>query len=209
VALQHRPLLDVDLAVAQQPLALARCASDVRRRAGEVAQRRSQRHAVVVDELEQRGLEAPGHGAAAEVGRAVPQPLLVAEAQDVDREGQPRALGAQALDARHGGEHPERPVERARVADGVQVRAEQQRPRRGVRAREPADEVARGVDAHLEASRGHPIAHQRVGPRHRRRGEAARQAPRLLAHRGELAAARHDLCRGGSRSREGVHGRRG
>ena len=93
-------------------------------------------------------------------------------------------------------QHAERPVEGAGVAHGVQVRAEQQRPGLGVGAREAPDEVARRVDAHLEARRRHPAADERVGPRHGRRREAAGQAPRLLAHRRELAAARHDL-RGG------------
>src|SRR5947199_5182545 len=44
------------------------------------------RSAVVVGEIEERLVEGPGERAAAEVGGPEPQPLLVGECQDVDRE---------------------------------------------------------------------------------------------------------------------------
>ena len=187
--LQHRPLLDVQLDVSEQLLAAARGG------AGSVAERGKRvahGDAVRVGERERRRVERPRDRAAAEVRGAEPQPLLVAEAEHVDGERQADLLRAQPRDALDRRDHAERAVERAGVADRVEVRAEQQRARVRVAAGHAADEVPRGVDPHGHPGLRHPAADQRVRARHRRAREPARQSPFLLADPRELAAAFDD-----------------
>ena len=122
--LQHRALLDVHLAVAEQPLAVAGGA-DGPRVAPEVAQRVAERHAVLVDEREQFGAERPGQRAAAQAADAEARALLIGEGDDIDGERQPPLGPVQPLHAGHGDEHAERPVVGAGVAHRVEVRAQQ------------------------------------------------------------------------------------
>ena len=184
----------MQLAVAEQPLAAPRC------RGGVPAERSAHRHPVRVGDVEHRAVERARDRAAPEVRGPEAQPLLVGEPEHVEREREPDVLGPQPRHGRHGGEHAERPVERAGVAHRVEVGAEQQRARVRVRAGQVADEVAGGVDPDGHPGLPHPAADERVGALHRRASEAAREPALLVADPRELATARDDL------RREVVHG---
>ena len=73
----------------------------------------------------------------------------------------------------------ERAVVFARVAHGIEVRAEQERAG-AVRGLAAADQVEGRVFAHVEAGLAHPAADQRVGARHRGRAKRAGQAAGLV-----------------------------
>jgi hypothetical protein len=190
--LEHRTLLDVHLDVAEQACLAPRGAGDRARLGSERRERLADRHAVVIGLLQQRRVERPGDRPAPQVGGAETQALLVGEAEHVESEGQADVLRAQALHARHGDQHAERPVERPRVADAVQVRAHQPRSRVRVRAGQVPDKVARRIDSHRHARFGHPAADQRVRARHRPGGERPRHPSRLLGDACELPAAPDD-----------------
>ena len=176
--LQHRPLLDVDLDVAEQVVARG---NRPRPPAHEVAEP----HALVVAELEPRRVEAAGQGRRAEVGSAEAHALLVRKPDDLDRALHP-------LDGLEGDQHPERPVVPPGIDHRVQVRAEHQH--RPVAA--PADQVAERVLAHLETGLAHPAADQRVGLPHGVGPEAAGEPALLLAHLRETVAALQHARRG-------------
>ena len=97
------------------------------------------RDAVVVHELEPRRLEDSRVRGRAEVRDAEARTLLVGERRDLQG-GREAAPACRAGD-RDPGEHAERPVEAARVGDGVEVRAEDER--RLVGGAEPAERRCR------------------------------------------------------------------
>ena len=150
-----------------------------------------------------------GHRAAAEIRGLIAHALLIAEAGDLDVKRQFAAAvaatnrvtsdrsgrRAQMFNRGKRDEDAERAVVFARVADGIEVRAEQERAGAAARAGPAAEQVEGGVFAHVEASRAHPRADQRVGARHRGRVERARQAAGLVGDRAQLVAAAHQLPR--------------
>ena len=187
--LEHGPLLDVDLDVADR--VLRRPAADPPGQRLRVAAVRphgfGEGHALLVLAPQQLRVEAIGVGGAAEVGGAVAQPLLVGEADHLDRERRAVRARVQPGDAGQRDQDAERAVVAARVADRVEVGAEHQRPR--PRARVAADQVADRVAADLHARGAHPLGHERGGPPHRGRAEGADEQARLLADRPELVGA--------------------
>ena len=99
----------------------------------------------------------------------------------------------QFRDARDGQDNTKRAVEFASVADGVEVRAEQEDFRAGFFAGIVTDEIADGVNAGLHSRRAHPGGDQLIGPAHRGRSEGAGDAPRLVGDAGKRREARHHL----------------
>ena len=112
--------------------------------------------------------------------------LLVAEGQDLERERQRDAAGAQFLDRDDAGDDAEIAVEAAAVDDRVEMRADQQ-PLVGARpvaaGRQQAVHGAGRIHAHRQAGAAHPFADQRGGALVLRRQEQAGQLVRLGADR--------------------------
>ncbi len=108
-------------------------------------------------------IPGPGEGSAAEEGVAEAGALLVGEADDLERERQPAAAAADAVDDLDGEHHAEHPVVAARVGDGVEVAAEHQGGQVGLGALESTALVADGVLPGVESGFAHPGRDERVG----------------------------------------------
>jgi hypothetical protein len=157
-AVQHRTLLDVDLAVPEQVFRAAAAGSERLRVAAPGPDRVGQRHPVGIHAVEPLRLEAARHDGAPEEGGPVPRPLLVGEAHHLQRKRQARPGLAQPLGAGDTDQHPERPVVAAGIGDGVQVGAEDQRP--VAAAVQATDEVPDRIAAGGQARPAHPTLHQ-------------------------------------------------
>jgi hypothetical protein len=189
---QDRPLLDVELDVGTD-LAHAVHLSDAR--GIESARRHRLRHAdaVPVARRERFAHVRPAERAAAEQRGAEARALLVHERADPDRPRRREVLAAQGADGLHGRQHSERAVERAARRHGVQVR--RRHHRRPVTGGPAAEQVAGGIDLHVEAQPLQLLAHPRrhLGQR-RRPGESVDPAVRPRAEarsRGEIAGEAH------------------
>ena len=103
-------------------------------------------------------IEGAGDGARARELAREAHAFLVAEGDDLDRKGQALARGMQSGDRLDRGDHAEIAVVVARVADRVDVRAEQQRRCVGPLTRVAADDVRGGIDLGRHARVLHPAA---------------------------------------------------
>ena len=175
--LEHRPLLDVHLAVTEE-VAAHFVIGDSRRVAAERANRFGHGDAGRVGPLQVAGVKGAGHRAAAEVGGAVAKSFLVGEGQDLDSERQLSRVIVDALHRRQRDHDPERTVVLTRVAHRVQVRAEQQG--RVARAFVPAAQVADVVSRDRHPCLAHPLADVLMRPPHRVRGEGPRDPAGLV-----------------------------
>ena len=101
-------------------------------------------------------------------------------------------LARSCCDCREGDEHAERAVVFSRVADGVEMRAEQERFRLRVACEgQRPMQIEGGVFADLQARPRASIADECIRPLHGGRMKGAREAPGLVADRAELVAALH------------------
>ncbi|BDZ48436.1 hypothetical protein GCM10025867_06770 [Frondihabitans sucicola] len=124
--LEVRPLLDVHLEIADDLVRSMGGLADPRRVETELDERLAKREPGGVGELPPGLRPGAGHGSRSQQGRAEARPLLVAERQDLDREGQSDVFRAQAVHGRDRDHDAQDPVEPAGVGNGVEMRSEQE-----------------------------------------------------------------------------------
>ena len=112
--LQHRPLLDMDLEVADDVGAAIGFGGERRRIAAEGEQRIADLDARGIDQVEHGRLERTRHGRRAEQRFREAHPLLVAEGEDLDVERQAEAAGTNLLGGEDAGDDAEIAVIAAR-----------------------------------------------------------------------------------------------
>jgi hypothetical protein len=195
---EDRSLFDVNFDVAEQVGLAVRRLGRRKRRAISALERGANRNAVGIDELEIGGAELAGVGLAAEVGTGETHAFLLRETEDFDGERE-RDFPPTELGERHDRqEHPERAVEAARIADGVEVRPQQERAGSCAGgAIEAANQVARGIFVGGETGVAHPVGDAGVGAAHRRREKRARKFARLVGDAGELVEITTEKFRAG------------
>jgi len=182
VALEDRPLLDVELEVGDggvEPRPRPRGRIEVDPVGGE---RVDQADAVaVLDVVDAARVDRPGRQARPEQGAPEPRALLVGPVDQRDGHGRLTGGGERAQDLEPT-EHPERAVEPAAVGHRVDVAAEDDGP--VARAREHGPEIAGLVDVDLHRQLGQALAQPVAGRRPRVR---PRDALRALLVLGALA----------------------
>ena len=150
------------LEVADQLVRLPRCLVDPAWVETEVEERLVQGHPVAVAQVPPVLEPVPGDGLGAEQGGAEARALLVAEADQLQGEGELDVVQPLGDGDRH--DDPEHPVVGAGVGDGVEVRAQQQRGQPRLATLASAAHVAGGVDPGAQAGVGHPAGDHLVGP---------------------------------------------
>jgi len=155
-----RTLLDVGLEVADQLLGAPGRVADPRGVEPERGHRLRHGRARAVGRREPVLPGPTGEGAGAEQRVAEAGPLLVGEADQLEREGQGCGFDARGhLDGEQDTEHP---VEPAGVRDGVEVAAEHERGQPLPLPLDPAADVPGGVLPHGQPGLAHPLADERV-----------------------------------------------
>ena len=127
----------------------------------EVEERLVQRDPVAVAQVPPVLEPVPGDGLGAEQRGAEARALLVAEADQLQGEGELDVVQPLGHGDRH--DDPEHPVVGAGVRHGVEVGAEQQRGQPRLAPLAPAAHVAGGVDPGAQPGVGHPAGDHLVG----------------------------------------------
>ena len=125
--LQHRALLYVHLAIAEQVLIATAITFEGVRDSAEGTHRLPQGHTVAGFEKQAFAVERASVGGASQVGRTEPQALFVSEANYFDGVREPLASVVQLLDARDRHHNAEDTVVLARLPYGVEVGTEDER----------------------------------------------------------------------------------
>ncbi len=190
LALEHRPLLDVELEIGAESVAPRGALADPLELDPVLGERppRSCCPRASVRPRTEPGSSVPAKAELPNRLRPNRAPSSSAQSTSASGRGGRRAgLGPGPEDAerRH---HAERAVEPAAVGDRVEVRAERQRRRLGVGSLEPGPEVARLVDLGLEADLGEQFARDSRAPRARSR--SSRRAGRRPRRRCAAASSR-------------------
>ena len=172
---QHRALLDMDFDIADE-LVAARQRGDARGSAAPLTQYVRETLSRRITPLEHVGVEPAGHRGASKIRGGEAHALLLREADDVQMKRQRDVPPPQLLDGDDTGENAEPSVIFPRVADGIVVRSDDQRPCIGARAWIAANDVARHVDMRGHAGSGHPFAQFSGSRAMRGRHEGAGQA---------------------------------
>ena len=183
--LQHRPLLDMDLDIAQHVIGPARSVGYPGGIAAELLQRFAQADAVGVAHVQGRRVEGPRHGARAVQRHREAHAFLVAEGQHLDREGQALEPAVKRGNRRDRGDDAQVAVVLAGVPHGVDVGADQQGRQAGFDPLVAADDVADGVDPRLHPRFPHPGEHLERRRLVLRRQVQSGQPSRFLGEAGE------------------------
>ena len=146
--------------------------ADPSRVESELEERLPQRHAVLIGQRPPGVIPRSRNRRGPQEGLAEARPLFVRESRDLDRERQrhPRhalTLLAQEPNDFEGHEHADDAVETPRILDGVQVRTDHERRRRGVRigaALDASELVSRGVLPGSQAHLTHPFGREPIDP---------------------------------------------
>src|ERR1700704_4451164 len=178
--LEHRALLDVNLAVAEQTASTPPVLSDAVGVAPKCAHRLAHRDPTGVDAVEVAEIESSRDSPAAEVGGTEPQPFLIGESEHLDCKGQPLAGVIKTLESRDRHHHAQRSVVFARIANTVQVRAEQKGAASGVRTLVTAAQVACVVAPHGHPGLAHPLGYALLRTSHRLRCKWSRDGTGIL-----------------------------
>ncbi len=127
--------------------------------------------------------------------RRVAQSLFIGEGDQLDREREPLSFVVEVLDRRDAGQDAERAVVAPRVADGVEMPADDERARFGapLLRRIGADQVPERVEFGFQAGLAHPFGGQLHRGFQRRRAVAAGDAAIHLGECGQLIGAGHQL----------------
>ena len=131
----------------------------------------------------------------AEVGGLVAHAFLVGKAHDLEVERERDALLAEIFHASDGEQNTEWAVVFARIANGIEVRAEKKSLCAAMQAFPATEEIEGGIFADDHARRAHPAGDKFVRAPHGRRMERACDATGLVADGAEFVAAVHQLPR--------------
>ncbi|GJE46609.1 hypothetical protein AEGHOMDF_5815 [Methylobacterium soli] len=201
--LQHRPLLDMDLQIAEHVRRGAGEAPDPLGIEAELRQRVAQADPVAILAIEGGRLEASREGPRARQRHGKAHALLVPEGQHLDGEGHAEPGLMKGRDCRDRRDDAERAVVAARIAHRVDMRAEEQgRCARPIALVAP-DHRAGRVERHPHARLLHPGADLTRGSRVGRREEQAGEQAGLVREPGEDVEACHH---GGAEARPGGGG---
>ena len=152
--LQHRPLLDMALDIAEHGLRVAGETGDGVGVEAEATERVAEPEAVGIFHVEHGGVEGAGECPRSDQGRRKPHALFVGEGKHFDREGQRHARVAQNLQSKDRQHDAHDPVIGPARADAVLVRAQEQH-RRARRAVAAADQGSCCVKTDREPGRFH------------------------------------------------------
>ncbi len=204
---QHRPLLDVHLDVRADAAGVDGGLADARRIEAGREHGVAERDAVRVAAIEQRGIESAQHRAAREEAGAEARALLVGERGHLDRVRDALAARMELGDAGDRHEDAEHAVVASAVPHRIEVRAQENAGRAGIRRLVASDHASDGVDAHAHARFLHP-ARDLARRRPVRGGEiGARVVVRRVAVARELGGAVEERApERRTRWRGGVHG---
>ena len=131
--------------------------------AAEGRDRLPHRDAIVVGLVEPRRVELAGHGLAADQRRAEAHAFLVAEADDLERVGQPDVAVVEILDARDCGDDAEQAVVLTGIAHAVLVGSGHDDRRIRVGGFVAADDIAERVEIGVHAGTAHQAKQKVAG----------------------------------------------
>src|SRR6266404_2000853 len=123
---QHGPLFNMYFHKSQQPIGIKARSGQLPGVPAEIPDRRFHCHAVGVGAFQIARVEGSRQSGAAQVSLMKAHAFFICKCNDLDSERKANLVFVQALNTGNGCEHTERAIEFSRVANCIQMRAEQQ-----------------------------------------------------------------------------------